>query len=278
MTIYFHRSRYTYWSCTKLAGKIRQAFSGKPNLKSGTAEEWDDYEKHMKKTAPFINWLTNDGFDGFQNILYFPYDLWRNFHYLIQARYVKKYHTMSSKLDPWSYVEINTRMLHCNFETLVGFVEVECAWNRGAAESKAKWYHRWFSGYLDYRCPEEGLAHLEWASKLTFDGSYGETPESEHYGKPTPQAERAKEILALYHWWKVRDLRIDPMIKSGYSKWCDEHTEESPLSILKQCKTPEDEEKLRSILADLHRIEEEQENEETEMLCRLMKCRDALWT
>ena len=93
---------------------------------------------------------------------------------------------------------------------------------------------------------EVGMKGLEWQSKLT--GKDWDLDEDDsRYNQPAPQALNAREIIELYRWWKeIRPNRKNP--------W----DEEKPLESV--------------------RMENEQEDEDTEMLVRLVKIRGALWT
>lgn len=88
---------------------------------------------------------------------------------------------------------------------------------------------------------EHGISHLDWEMDLEEE----------------LQAKSAKEIKELYLWWKdVRPNRLDP--------W----------DIIKEMKDKEDESKY----VHFEELEQEQYDEDTEMLIRLVKIRKALWT
>lgn len=92
------------------------------------------------------------------------------------------------------------------------------------------------------RSPNDGIEHLLWEINLP---NQEETFEGESKMNQS-QAEFAKEQYELYNWWKnVRPTRIDP--------W--EEKNEDPLEI-----------------------ELSYTNEDTEMLIRLIKIRNSLWT
>lgn len=71
-----HRSRFSYWSSSKLSLYIRGKF-GLTNPKWNTLEGWDDHEEFCKKHSPKIHWLTDTGFNKLQNIwLLIPDLIW----------------------------------------------------------------------------------------------------------------------------------------------------------------------------------------------------------
>ena len=69
-----YRSRYSYWSSSKLAKAIRKHF-GLTNPKWNTMEGWDSHEEFCKKTSPKIHWITDKGLDKLQNIWLFIPDV-----------------------------------------------------------------------------------------------------------------------------------------------------------------------------------------------------------
>jgi hypothetical protein len=128
-------------------------------------------------------------------------------------------------------------------------------------------------------CPESGIAHLEWEMNLKNDSSYfGGTDDEakeyfgEDYNKPTRQAIAAKEKWDLYLWWTVtRPNRPDPDEVSGYNELLNNSElyfdlDEPMTEHRKQAYAKKDE------------LEQKYSDEDTEMLCRLMKIRGTLWT
>lgn len=129
-----------------------------------------------------------------------------------------------------------------------------------------------------WRCPEAGLAYLEWASALKYDES-----NDPKYGQSTPQALAAQETKALYTWWKEeRPKRPEPMEISGWSDYCEEKSKEATArgdEMWIGCnQDASDRERSSKILEICHKIEEEQDEEDTAMLIRLIKIRHHLWT
>lgn len=91
------------------------------------------------------------------------------------------------------------------------------------------------------RCALAGLDYLNWAGQLKYD-------------KLTPQAESALTTLELYNWWKNRDNRPDPHTMFTKEK-------DGPRYYLK-----------------IDDMEQKYENEDTDMLIKLIKIRGSLWT
>lgn len=251
------RTRLDYWSTSNFADIVRQWGGLKVNPPYGTSEEWNDLEKYNKSANPFVNWVVEEGFDFVQDVVYFIPDVYHNIRYKLRLRFVKRFFCLDTKLSRWEYLEIDTRILHGLFETLVDFVEIEKAHLYKISNDQ--------TDHLSDR--EAGLAHLEWEMELTdadFDGP----------GDPTPQAIAAREIKDLYVWWKdIYPNRPDPYDVTGWTEYCA--SKEYPFAPEK-----DDAERMavRAMLKNIQALVEQQENEETEMLIRLIKIRKEMWT
>ena len=291
-------ARSNYWGLSKFSKWLRSRF-GLENPGALTSEGWNEWRKESKKKAPFIHWLTNTGFDRLQNFFCWPKDKLWDLRCAINSRFFDKYHTIQTRLDPWRYHEVDTRILHGMFETLVDFVEIEKAWMMviwGQDENRHKFGYKWYemNGWLNWfasekRHPEAGLAHLEWEMALTIDDSwYGGDEESiaaakekGEYGGPTHQAKAAKEQFELYNWWKnIRPNRPDPMDASGYTAYFDRLRKDGNDDFFSFLNTKSEEDRIeQQNCSELcSQIEEAYEREDEEMLIRLIKIRRSLWT
>jgi hypothetical protein len=102
---------------------------------------------------------------------------------------------------------------------------------------------------------------------------------SEDYGRPTRQAENAQEILALYRWWReVYPNRPDPMDASGWTAYCELRRTNGRDFFDFEDKTEEEAKMSRTALDKSHEIEAAYDKEDEEMMIRLIKVRDSLWT
>ena len=290
-------SRMNYWSDSAFAEWLRKKF-GLSNPGALTSKGWREWRNESKKTAPFIHWLTDEVFNKVQDFFCWPKDKLWDLRCAINARFFDKYHRLPTRLNPWQYHEVDTRVLHGLFETLVDFIEIEKAWMNviwGQEENRKKFGYTWFemNGWIrplfERRHPEAGIAYLEWEmSLITDDAWYGgdeesikKAKEAGEYGKMTGQALGAKEQFELYHWWKhVRPTRPDPYDESGYSTYFKKleevHGDDFFVGIEEQ--TPEMVEESRKCSKTCHEIEEAYEKEDEEMLIRLIKIRRSLWT
>jgi hypothetical protein len=280
-------SRSHYWSCSKFADWVR----GTPKLGAGTAEQWDEWDSKAKRYNPIRYWLAEEGLDYVSNIVYFIPDTLYSIKYYINNRWVTRTHSLTAHprdIKPGQWQDVGNRFLPCLFNELVDFVEIEQAWSHiawGSEEDKAKykapfWASGWFRWRV-WRCPQAGIDHLDWAMTLVMDDNMGVEKDSPNYGKPTGQAERAKEIKDLYTWWTVtRPARLDPYEASGWTAVCEASRlanggkfnwsgrEKDP--VLK--KQSDKAHKL------LQKMETAYEKEDEDMMIRLIKARDSLWT
>ena len=275
--------KFDYWSCSKFADWLR----GTPKIYSGTAEEWNTWKK-VAKGKKVRYWLAEKGLDFLEDFFFFPVTFCKNIRHYIENRWISKTHALTSNLKRGQWYEFDTRVLHALFDELVNFVEIEQAWRHvvGAEEEESKkyrtpWYRKLFRLSF-WRCPEAGLTHLEWAAGLKKDEDWVDKNDPS-YGQPTPQALAAQEIMMLYKWWK-EDLpkRQDPMDASGWSDYCEEKHQEAEArgdDMWIGCVRDEaDRERSSKISEICHRMEQDQEEEDTAMLIRLIKIRRHLWT
>lgn len=284
--------RTHYWSCSAFADWLR----GTAKPKAETAEGWNDWRKTAKRSHKFRYWLAEEGLDAIQNFIWWPVDKLYDIKYYINNRWVTRTHALTAHprdIKPGQWQDVGNRFLPCLFNELVDFVEMEQAWHHIAWDKEARakykppfWGWGWFR-WRTWRCPEAGIDYLDWAMTLTDEEFLPD--DKKHEAKPTRQAESAKEIKELYTWWKeVYPKRVDPMEASGWSAYCDRRREQvkqqDPDSdsftsfFSTERDTPEDREESRRILDLSQEIEKQQDDEDEQMMIRLIKVRQALWT
>jgi hypothetical protein len=248
----FVKNRIHHWSCGKFADWIR----GEEKPVALTLEEWDEWRNEQRTKRPIRFYISDTLLTKAQDIIFFPCDVYRNIRCYFRNRFRDKIHCLNTGLKPGNYYDLDHRILHGLFNELTNFVESELAWMNQLSKKQKR---------LRERSPKDGVEYLEWASDLTFnEDDYGIEKGEESYGKPTPQAESSKEILELYKWWKNYPNRPNPMDASGWSDVCE-------------TKNPDPELKKQAF-EKLNQLEEEQDQEETDMLIRLIKVRKSLWT
>jgi hypothetical protein len=278
------RSRSRYWSCTQFANRIRG--TAKPD--AATGKEWQEWHEHAQKKYPIRYWIVEEGLDKIQNALNFIPDKLYEIKYYINNRWVSRTHSLTahpSHIRPGTWRDLGDRILPCLFDELVEFVEVELAWKHIAWDEEARkkynvpfWGFGWFR-WRTWRSAQAGLDHLAWEMSLVNDGSWGTEEDDPDYGKPTFQAQKAKEILELYRWWtEVYPNRPDPHDASGWTAICDRRRESGKHFLDLESNTAEEEQETRAALDLCHEIEDDYHAEDEQMLIRLIKIRRSLWT
>ena len=279
--------RSNYWSCSPFANIIR----GAPKPGALSAEGWGHWKRKAKIARPFRFWLAETGLDSIQSFINFPTDCLYAIKYYINNRWVSRTHSLTAHprdICPGNWCDVGSRFLPCLFNELVDFVEIEQAWSHiawGEKADRAKynapfWATGWFRWRV-WRSPQAGLDHLNWAMSLKLDDDWVEK-DNPDYGKPTSQAIRAQEIKELYTWWTVTYRnRPDAYDESGWTKYCEATRAENGGDLwgsLGADKTPELKEMSNRSHTLLEEIKAAYEAEDTEMLIRLIKIRDGLWT
>ena len=283
--------RSHYWSCSKFADWLRG--TAKPGAQTGKG--WNDWHKIAKKSHPIRYWIAEEGLDKVQNFIWYPVDKLYDVKYYINNRWVTKTHQLtahSRDIKPGEWRDVGNRFLPCLMNELVDFVEVETAWSNIAWDKKAREKYNapfysvgWFR-WRTWRCPEAGIDHLKWAMALTNEDWLED--DKKHEAVLTGQALAAKEIFELYTWWKeVYPTRKDPHDLSGWTAWCNRRREKLKdededirwTALLGgEDETPDEQTETRRILDLCREIEKQQEEEDTEMMTRLIKVRNHLWT
>jgi len=124
-------------------------------------------------------------------------------------------------------------------------------------DTDIKLLHGMFEALVDYvelelghgrkprRSPARGMSHLKWEMGLIYDSDMGMDPSNKLYGKSSHQAKAAVVTRDLYLWWKfTRPARSDPY----------------------------------DAAPEVSKIEEDYEQEDTDMLVKLIKHRRNLWS
>ena len=278
--------RNHYWTCSKFADWLRGTTKGGAK----TSEGWDEWEKRAKADYPVRWWLAEEGLDYVQKVVYFIPDQLYSLKYYINNRWVTRTHSLTAHprdIPRGEWRDVGNRFLPCLFNELRDFVEVELAWWHIAWSDKDErkkynapfWATGWFR-WRTWRCPQAGLDNLEWQRNLVWKEEECE-PGSPNIGKPTYQAIKAQEILDLYKWWtEVYPNRPDPHDTSGWSAYCDAMRVKYPGSFLASLNSKDPEDRKASDKAHklLQKIEAAYEKEDEEMMIRLIKIRQSLWT
>lgn len=272
-----------YWSCTPFADWIR----GTNKLGAATAEEWDDWRTAAKMKHNFRYWLAEEFLDDIQDFVTWPVRKLYDIKYYINNRWVSRTHSLTAHardIKPGQWQDVGNRFLPCLFNELVDFVEIETAWSQiawGGDENRAKynppfWASGWFRWRV-WRCPQAGLDHLDWAMTLTNVEWLEE--DKKHLAEPTHQAIAAREIKELYTWWTtVYPNRPDPYDASGWTEYCEKSRELNGGKFFGSKSTPELKKMSDKSHKLLQKIEAAYKKEDEQMMIRLIKIRDSLWT
>lgn len=269
-----------YWSCSAFADWIR----GKPKGGAKTGREWNEWRKEAEQLHPIRYWIAEEALDWMQDFVTWPTRQIYNVKYYINNRWVTRTHTLTaSSLKKGKWHEFDTRLLHCMFDELVNYIEVEEAWSNIAwdKEARAKYNAPFYSwGWLrwrTWRCPEAGLDKLKWAATLTNAEFLDD--DKKHEAELTPQAKTAIELMALYDWWRnVRPNRADPHDASGWTELCEKRRQGGRDLLDFEDRSEEEQQATRESLDLCHKIEEQYFEEDTEMMTRLIKIRRGMWT
>jgi len=273
-----------YWSCTPFADWVR----GTRKIDAGTSEDWNDWHNKAKGYNPVRYWLAEEGLDKLQDFVTYPIRKIYDVKYYINNRWVTRTHALTAHhrdIKPGSWTDVGNRFLPCLFNELVDFVEVEQAWSHiawGNKEDRKKYdapfYATGWWRWRTWRCSQAGLDHLDWAMTLTDIEWLDE--DKKHLAKPTNQALTAKEIKELYTWWTVTYRnRPDPYDASGWSAYCEMlRIKHGNRWVGISEKDPASRNASTKAMKLLDKIEKAYEKEDTEMMIRLIKIRDSLWT
>lgn len=249
------KDRLHRWNCSKFADWIR----GEKKPYALEWGEWDKWDKKQKEERPWRFCLSDTLLPKIQDIVYFPYDIYRTVKIYIRNRYFDKLHYLRTGLKPGQYYDLDTRILHGLFNELVDFVEIELS---HLSKSDRNKNYKFKNG----RCIEAAYDYFDWVTNLKYDEDYLTSSDDEHYGKLTDQAKNYRKIKKLYEWWKnTRPNRVNPYADpqlGDIDTICDNKKYKNKKKLYEQA----------------YQQEIDHENEDTKMLIELIKIRKSLWT
>lgn len=275
--------RNHYWTCSKFADWLR----GTPSPKAETSRGWREWREKAESAHPVRYWLADDGLDYLQRFFYYIPDKLYGLKYYINNRWVTRTHCLTAHprdIPAGEWRDVGNRFLPCLFNELRDFVEVELAWWHIAWDSSEdrKKYNPpfWATGWWrwrTWRCPQAGLDNLAWQMTCTNEDFLPD--DKKHLAEPTYQAKAAKEILDLYTWWtEVYPNRPDPHDAGGWSDYCAKFRNEGRDFLDFEDRTDEERAASRSALDATQAIEDKYNEEDEQMMIRLIKIRQSLWT
>lgn len=275
--------RRDYWSNSYFAEWIRVMFGAPLKPAAATGDEWHEWHQAFKANHKITYWFLEEFLDKAQDFVYWPIDKYDDVRIYFINRFVDKTHYLPTKLKAGQYHELDNRILNGLFESLVDFVECEKANMELVCNPKENveldpWWHksrifRW----RHIRSRELGMKYLDWETKLNED--IPEENKEDQEVLLNGQAALARETIALYTWWKdVRPARPDAYDASGWSALCKERRERDGDCFLCEDKTDEARQKTKAALELVEKIETQYEQEDEQMIIRLIKIRRGLWT
>ena len=235
-----------------------------------TSKAWRLFRREFKEKAPVRYWIQND----LRYSIVMPV-IWKiqNVRHWFAYRTYNRFHVVKTGLPP-GYYEPEVQLLHSSFNILKDFVEVELAWHsymwsdERKSATVAEKYVPFYRAFKPFRSREWGLKHLEWASTL-------DDPILPLHERCDHQARDAREIRELYLWWTDhRPARKEVELPKfddqglGFLGILDDDFD-SDASDYKEFGSATQQNN------ELHKLWDE---EDTDMLIRLMKIRKSLWT
>lgn len=274
--------RNHYWTIGPFADWLR----GTPSPGALTSKDWNVWRKQAETAHPVRYWLAEEGLDYLQRFFYYIPDQLHGVKYYVNNRWITRTHALTahaSNIKPGEWCDVGNRFLPCLFNELVDFVELELAWWHIAWDSASErekyqapfWATGWWRWRV-WRCPQAGLDNLAWQMALTQDWLADDHPDRH---KLSFQAERAAEILELYTWWtEVYPRRPDPHDAGGWSAYCEQRRLAGEDLLDFEDRTDQEREASSRALDATQAIEDKYNQEDEEMMIRLIRIRQALWT
>jgi hypothetical protein len=272
--------RGEYWSCSKFADKIWKLSGADPKPSSETSKGWREWREDRKTNHPIAYWIVEEGLGMAQDFINWPMDKYNDFRHWFRQRYIKQTHMVPTYLPKGEYVEFDTRLLHAVFGMLRDFVETDMAYDQlswgsftvedgdvPAPTNEPWWVKSRLTHWGVLRSRELGMKRCEWHISLA---TRAEDPN-------VRQAAMGQEIKDLYLWWMdVRPNRKEPGDISGSNKmfegdnWdriFDDDAETQPSRT----------DYHAAIMLDAE-LEKKYKQEDEDMLIRVIKLRESLWT
>jgi hypothetical protein len=237
---------------------------------SMTSKGWRLFGEEYKKVAPIRYWFAHD----FLHIFVYPIKWkYRRVSEWIRYRTYDKYHIVNTGLQP-SYYDVDTQMLHVNFNLLKEFVEVEqasCSYWMSDNSKNASWCEKnmpFYRAFYPFRRPDLGIKHFEWAATL-------DDPNLPPHEQSVSQAIAAREILVLYKWWTEdrpnrKEYDVPEYKNQGLGMlgcFDDDFDKDAPDYVAHN-----------EAMTKNSTLEEDWSAEDDDMLVRLMKIRKSLWS
>ena len=258
---------------------------------------WDDWDAELRAKRPIAYFLTEVFPVWLEVIPNYTTKYYTDLRvYVLNIR--NHTHHLDSTLEKGVYHDFSERMLYSLFDSFVEYIEVDEAyssitWYDESSQKKYKVPFRMRHPVLNWgrawRCPEAGIDHMKWEMEQGLgDGT--------DIGADRQMAS-AYEKMALYTWWKViRPARGESWEASGFrafwNKMDAKYGNEMETKKLskhrssrgwlglsgKSCMTAAEKATYKKLSEAKDKLEDDWEDEDTEMMIRLIKLRKQLWT
>ena len=217
-----------------------------------SSEDWYEFKVYHKEHNPIRYFLNNE----FEAMFVWPWSMrLERMASWVQYRTTRRYHIINTGMKP-GYADASERMLHVNFNMLKDFVEIEKA-------------HMW-TWHEEKGVPSKqpGVSHLVWEMGLE--------------NEVNNQAKNAREQYELYDWWtNQRPYREE----DATEEWDAYHTLKKEIyaddadNFFRDDKDTSELKFLQKTwLEKSSTIETNNLIKDEQMLIRLMKIRQSLWT
>ena len=239
----------------------------------GSADEWGAFDVGYKENAPIRYFLEHTVWMYF----HLKYMRIRNIKFSLISKYYRKSHLIDTGLDS-SWHDKDSLILHGMFNLLKDFVEQEIPVMSSNKDVNYKWYVPDFVTSKNYISRIIGEEHLHWGISLGDSNSpnYEQGHEEAHAKLgTTSQSQASREILELYLWW------VDERPMRESVEYPDIPRDRGTLYIMSKSFKTDDPELYadwKSVGAQNRELTEKWDEEDTNMLHRLIDIRQALWT
>lgn len=268
-----------YLSCSPLMDKVRKRL-GIDKPKWAQFDEWDTWNTNTRKNYP-VKWFLTETVPQFIDDVYeaitSPY---YDTRYYIRNRFIRKTHVLRTDCPVGTYQDTDERLLSAMANAVIDFVEIELAYKSAWCRTDASKTAVWRNG----RCAEMGLDYLRLEQEMVYDENEG-FHKPELIGQRHAQAFEADEIRAIYDWAKTRNDRPDPYDVSGWTEYCEQNrkiAESQGKSYFSSFFSDNNDAEMSARRDAAHKklqeIEKQYQQEDDDMLMRIVKIRRRLWS
>jgi len=218
---------------------------------------WKDFDTECKENYPNRYWLNET---LIPNVWWPVTRVYKSIVSYIRFGYFEKMHLIDTGLKP-DYYDKDTLLLHGMFSLLKDFVEIEKGWMELICNNDYK--RPWWKLNSRFRNREYGIKYLDWEITLDNDTDEGNKR----------QADAARDVKELYLWWvDIRPARMDP-----YDLMPDPDDDTNFKEWFYDLNKPMSDEK-KKVYKEIDILEKKYDDEDTEMMKKLIKIRRSLWT